>query len=51
MSLVVDPSARIAIERNEPDAHTRLEAILNADTVHLDAVRDLILRPPAALLA
>ena len=51
MNLVVDPSARIENWLTGTDTHTQLEAILIAETVQLDAVRYLILRPPAAMLA
>jgi ribonuclease VapC len=37
MTLVVDSSAWVAILRDEPDARALLEAISNADTVHLSA--------------
>ena len=37
MALVVDASASLAILRFEPDAQTLLEAIANADTVHISA--------------
>jgi len=37
MALVVDSSAWIAILCNEHDARSMIEAILNADTVHLSA--------------